>query len=64
MQKIQIGQTDIQASKVALGVMRINDKSASEAQKIVQTAYGNGINFLIQLIFMVQGAALKYLVMH
>ncbi|MBU7455994.1 aldo/keto reductase [Leuconostoc fallax] len=45
MQKIQIGQTDIQASKVALGVMRINDKSASEAQKIVQTAYGNGINF-------------------
>lgn len=45
MQKIQIGQTDIQASAVALGVMRINDKSASEAQKIVQTAYGNGINF-------------------
>lgn len=45
MQKIQIGQTDIQASTVALGVMRINDKSASEAQKIVQTAYGNGINF-------------------
>jgi predicted oxidoreductase len=46
MKKITLGRSTIEdASAVALGVMRIADKSPQEAQKIVQTALDNGINF-------------------
>lgn len=45
MKTIQIGSTNLTTSAVALGVMRIADKTSEEAQKIVETAIASGINF-------------------
>ncbi len=45
MKTIQIGNTNLTASAVALGVMRIADKTSDEAKKIVETALVSGINF-------------------
>ena len=45
MQYATLGTTDINASRVALGVMRINSLSREEAQEIVTTALNEGINF-------------------
>ncbi|VEU80528.1 aldo/keto reductase [Haploplasma axanthum] len=40
-----IGASDIYASRVALGLMRIADKTHEEAVEIIKTAYDAGINF-------------------
>ncbi len=45
MKKIQIGSSAIQASRVALGCMRINKLAVSEAQNVLETATAEGINF-------------------
>lgn len=41
----KLGKSDILASRVSLGLMRIADKSPKEAVKIVKTALDAGINF-------------------
>ena len=40
-----LGTTDVNASRVALGVMRIDSKGPEDAKKIVTTALDAGINF-------------------
>lgn len=44
MKQIQIANTEIKASQVVLGCMRMNEPGL-DAAKIVQTAYDNGVNF-------------------
>lgn len=41
----RIGKSDIDASRVALGLMRLSDKSHEEAIEILKTAFDNNINF-------------------
>ena len=45
MKYAQLGASGVQASRVALGVMRISEKSPEEAVKIITTAMDCGINF-------------------
>lgn len=45
MKYITIGTTDITASALAQGVMRMAEKSAEEAREVMQTALKSGINF-------------------
>lgn len=44
MKQIQIANTDIKASQIVLGCMRMNEPSL-DAAKIIQTAYDNGVRF-------------------
>lgn len=45
MKYAQLGTSGVEASRVALGVMRISEKSPEEAVKIIITAMDCGINF-------------------
>lgn len=45
MKYFTIPKTDIKASRIALGCMRIADKSVEEVEKLVQCALNEGINF-------------------
>lgn len=45
MKYAQLGTSGVEASRVALGVMRISEKSPEEAVKIITTAMDCGINF-------------------
>lgn len=45
MKKIKLGVSDLSASRIGLGVMRMGTRSDLEAQKAVESAIGNGINF-------------------
>ena len=45
MKFAELGTSGVQASRVALGVMRISEKSPEEAVKIITTAMDCGINF-------------------
>ena len=45
MKYAQLGTSGVEASRVALGVMRISEKSPEEAVKIITTAIDCGINF-------------------
>ncbi|MDN6424819.1 MAG: aldo/keto reductase [Bifidobacterium crudilactis] len=45
MRYAQLGRSGVNASRVALGVMRIADKSGQDAADIVRTALDAGINF-------------------
>lgn len=45
MQYQQIGTTGIKASRVALGVMRLNGKSRQEASRVVGTVIDYGVDF-------------------
>lgn len=45
MKYFTIPKTDIKASRIALGCMRIADKSVEEVEKLVQCALDEGINF-------------------
>ena len=45
MQYSELGTSQLSASRVALGVMRINGKTATEAATIVKTALDAGVNF-------------------
>lgn len=53
MKKIKLGVSELNASRIGLGVMRMGTRSDLEAQKAVESAIGNGINFLNRQIFMV-----------
>lgn len=45
MAQINLGGSGLMVPDIALGVMRINDKTAAEAQAIVEKALERGINF-------------------
>lgn len=45
MNKINLGNSGMIASEIALGCMRMADLSIEEAGKVIQTAFDNGINF-------------------
>lgn len=45
MRYARLGTSGVNASRVALGVMRIADKSGEEAAEVVSTALDSGINF-------------------
>ncbi|WP_125766733.1 aldo/keto reductase [Lapidilactobacillus wuchangensis] len=46
MKNIKIGQTNWEASAVALGIMRMNVLSTADAAKTLETAVDTGINFI------------------
>lgn len=52
MKYINIGNGEIKASAIALGCMRIADKSVKEVAELINTALEEGINFLTMLIYM------------
>lgn len=62
MEYLTLPQTDLKVSKIALGCMRIADKSIEEVEELVKTALELGINFLIMQIFMVEENQKNYLV--
>lgn len=43
MKYINIGSSQLQASQLALGCMRMASKSVEEASQVIQTAYDNGV---------------------
>lgn len=45
MRYVDIKGTDMKASRLALGCMRIGDKSVDEVEALVKTALDNGINY-------------------
>ena len=45
MKVIKFGKSDLQVPEIALGCMRMADKTVEEATKIIQTAMDVGINF-------------------
>ena len=62
MEYLTLPQTDLKVSKIALGCMRIADKSIEEVEELVKTDIESGINFLIMQIFMVEENQKNYLV--
>lgn len=46
MKQLYIGETNWQASAVALGIMRMNSLTPDKAAKAIDTAYDSGINYL------------------
>ena len=61
MEYLTLPQTDLKVSKIALGCMRIADKSIEEVEELVKTALESGINLIMQ-IFMVEENQKNYLV--
>ena len=45
MKKITIGTSDLQASPIILGCMRIGEMSVNELERLVFTAIENGVNY-------------------
>lgn len=45
MEKFKIAKTDLEVSKIAWGVMRLDHLSQQQAQHTLEVAYDNGINF-------------------
>ena len=60
MKYYDLPKTDLKVSEIALGCMRIADKSIEEVEELVKTALDCGINFLIMLIFMVEESQRSY----
>lgn len=46
MKQLYIGETNWQASAVALGIMRMNSLTPDKAAKAIDTAYDSGINYI------------------
>lgn len=46
MKSIAIGNTNMHASAIALGIMRMNQKTPAEAAKVLTAAKENGINYI------------------
>lgn len=61
MKYYDLPKTDLKVSEIALGCMRIADKSIEEVEELVKTALDCGINFSIMLIFMVEESQKSYL---
>lgn len=62
MEYLTLPQTDLKVSKIALGCMRIADKSIEEVEELVKTALESELIFLIMQIFMVEENQKNYLV--
>lgn len=62
MEYLTLPQTDLKVSKIALGCMRIADKSIEEVEELVKTALEQELIFLIMQIFMVEENQKNYLV--
>ena len=45
LKKIKLGNSELNASRIGLGVMRMGTRSDLEAQQTVESAIENGINF-------------------
>lgn len=45
MKKVNLGNSGLNASQVALGVMRMGSLSVDDATKVIETTYDNGVNF-------------------
>ena len=60
MKQINIANTEMKASQIVLGCMRMNEPGR-DAAKIIQTAYDHEINFLIMLIFMGVASVRRFL---
>jgi predicted oxidoreductase len=45
MRYIKLGKSDLQVPAIAVGCMRINELSATDAERLVQTALEGGMNF-------------------
>lgn len=45
MRQVSIGLDNINASEIALGLMRIADKTTDETVKLLETAVEHGVNF-------------------
>lgn len=45
MNKIDLGNSSLMASEISLGCMRMSSLSVSDASKMIQTAFDNGIDF-------------------
>lgn len=45
MKYFRLPHTDLEVSRIALGCMRIADKSVEEVEMLVKTAIDQGINF-------------------
>ena len=45
MEYLTLPQTDLKVLKIALGCMRIADKSIEEVEELIKTALESGINF-------------------
>lgn len=46
MQKTKLGKTSLEIPAMALGIMRMSEKTPEEAAKAIETAYDNGIKFI------------------
>ena len=46
MEQIKIGKSDLMASRLILGCMRMEAKSVEEAKEVIETAYSVGINHI------------------
>ena len=46
MKSIKLGNTQYEASQVALGIMRMDALSVDDAAKVIETAHDAGINFI------------------
>lgn len=45
MRQVSIGLDNINASEIALGMMRVSDKTTAETVKLIETAVEHGVNF-------------------
>lgn len=45
MKKIQLGNSGLNASQIALGIMRMGSLSLDDATKVIETTYNAGVNF-------------------
>ena len=59
MSQINLGGSGLMVPTIALGAMRMGDKTDAQAQEVVETVLSKGVNFLIQLIFMVMVSQLQ-----
>lgn len=46
MEQIKIGKSDLKASRLVLGCMRMEAKSVEEAKEVIEKAYSVGINHI------------------
>lgn len=45
LKTIKLGQSGLEASQIALGIMRMGSLSVADATKVIETTYNAGVNF-------------------
>jgi predicted oxidoreductase len=61
MSQINLGGSGLMVPKIALGVMRMGDKTEAQAQEVVETALSKGVNFFDTADIYGNGASTKSL---